>query len=248
MNLTFTDRVAFVSGAGRGIGRDIAIALAKEGCTVICASKNLSSCGKVAEEILAMGLKAEAVALDVSKSAEVKACADELVKKYNRMDIIVNNAGITRDNLMLRMSDAEWDDVIATNLSSAFYVVRHFVKTMMGGRWGRIVNIGSVSGIMGNMGQANYAAAKAGLIGYTKTLARELASRNVTVNLVAPGFIETDMTAVLSESIQEQAKTFIPLKRFGKPADIAGICTYLCSEEGGYITGQTISVNGGMCM
>lgn len=248
MNLTFNNRVAFVSGAGRGIGREIAIQLAKEGCTVICASKNLSSCGKVAEEIVAMGLKAEAYALDVSKSEEVKACADELSKKYGRMDIIVNNAGITRDNLMLRMSDEEWEDVIATNLSSAFYIVRHFVKTMMAGRWGRIVNIGSVSGVMGNMGQANYAAAKAGLIGYTKTLARELASRNITANLVAPGFIETDMTAVLSESIQEQAKAIIPLKRFGKPADIAGICTYLCSEEGGYITGQTISVNGGMSM
>jgi 3-oxoacyl-(acyl-carrier-protein) reductase len=248
MNLTFTDRVAFVSGAGRGIGKEIAISLAREGCTVICASKNPQSCGKAAEEIRAMGFKADSYALDISKREEIKKCADELSQKYGRMDIIVNNAGITRDNLMLRMSDEEWEDVIATNLSSAFYTVRYFVKTMMGNRWGRIVNIGSVTGVLGNTGQANYAAAKAGLIGYTKTLARELSSRNITANVIAPGFITTDMTSALSESITEQVKTVIPLKRFGTPEDIAGICTYLCSEEGGYITGQTISVNGGMSM
>lgn len=248
MNLTFTDRVAFVSGAGRGIGKEIAASLAREGCTVVCASLNPASCGKAAEEIREMGFKADSYALDVSKPEEVKKCAAELTQKYGRMDIVVNNAGITRDNLMLRMSDDEWNDVISTNLSSAFYVVRHFLKTMMGNRWGRIVNISSVSGVMGNVGQANYAAAKAGLIGYTKTLARELASRNITANAVAPGFIDTDMTAALPESVTEQIKGIIPLKRFGKPSDIAGICAYLCSEEGGYITGQTISVNGGMSM
>lgn len=248
MNLTFSNRVAFVSGAGRGIGREIALELAQEGCKVICASKNLSSCGAVAKEIQDMGLEAEAFALDVSKPEDVKRVADEVLKKYGRVDIIVNNAGITRDNLMLRMSDEEWNDVISTNLNSAFFVVRAFLKSMMGGRWGRIINISSVTGVMGNAGQANYAAAKAGLIGYTKTLARELASRNITVNAVAPGFIQTDMTAKLPEAIVEKAKEFIPLKRFGSPKDIAGVCTYLASEEGGYITGQVISVNGGMCM
>ena len=236
MELTFNDKVAFVSGAGRGIGREIAVELAKAGCKVICASKNISSCGAVADEINAMGLNAEACAIDVSKPEEVKNAAAELLKKYGKIDIIVNNAGITRDNLMLRMSDDEWQDVIDTNLSSAFHVVRSFVKAMMGGRWGRIVNISSVVGIMGNAGQANYAAAKAGLIGYTKTLA------------IAPGFIETDMTKKLPESVVEKAKEIIPLKRFGKPEDIAKMCVYLCSEEGGYITGQVISVNGGMCI
>lgn len=248
MELTFNDKVAFISGAGRGIGREIAVELAKAGCKVICASKNIFSCGAVADEINAMGLNAEACAIDVSKPEEVKNAAAELLKKYGKIDIIVNNAGITRDNLMLRMSDDEWQDVIDTNLSSAFHVVRSFVKAMMGGRWGRIVNISSVVGIMGNAGQANYAAAKAGLIGYTKTLARELASRNITANAIAPGFIETDMTKKLPESVVEKAKEIIPLKRFGKPEDIAKMCVYLCSEEGGYITGQVISVNGGMCI
>ena len=248
MELTFTDKVAFVSGAGRGIGREIAIQLAQSGCKVICASKNPASCGAVADEINSMGLCAEACALDVSKPEEVKAAAAELLKKYGKIDIIVNNAGITRDNLMLRMSDAEWQDVIDTNLTPAFHIVRNFVKAMMGGRWGRIVNISSVVGLMGNAGQANYAAAKAGLIGYTKSLARELASRNITVNAIAPGFIETDMTAKLPEAVVEKAKEIIPLKRFGKPEDIARMCVYLCSEEGGYITGQVLSINGGMSM
>lgn len=248
MNLTFSNRVAFVSGAGRGIGREIAIELAKEGCKVICASKNLSSCSAVAKEIQDMGLSAEAYALDVSDAEQVKACAAEILKKYDRVDIIVNNAGITRDNLMLRMSDQEWDDVISTNLNSAFYIVRAFLKSMMGGRWGRIINISSVSGLMGNAGQANYSAAKAGLVGYTKTLARELASRNITANAIAPGFIQTDMTSKLPEAVVEKAREFIPLKRFGTPKDIAGMCVYLASEEGGYITGQVVSVNGGMAM
>ena len=248
MELTLKDKVALVSGAGRGIGRAIALELAKEGCKVVCVSKNISSCGKVAEEINASGGTAEAVAFDVSSPAECKANCAEILKKYDTVDILINNAGITRDNLLMRMSDEEWDAVIATNLSSAFYLCRNLVRAMMGKRWGRIINIASVSGQAGNAGQANYSAAKAGMIGFTTTLARELAGRNITVNAVAPGFIETDMTAALPEAIMEAAKANIPLKRAGKPEDIANVCTYLASEESNYVTGQVIAVNGGLYM
>ncbi len=246
MELTYTDKVALVSGAGRGIGREIALELAKAGCTVICVSRNESSCGSVAEEIRACGGKAESFAFDVSDSGQVKEKCAEILKKYGAVDILVNNAGITRDNLLMRMSDEEWNAVISTNLSSCFYLSRNLVRAMMGKRWGRIINISSVSGIAGNAGQANYSAAKAGIIGFTKTLARELATRNITANAVAPGFIETDMTAKLPENIMEAAKAAIPLKRFGKPDDIARVCAFLASEEASYITGQVISVNGGL--
>ena len=246
MELTYTDKVALVSGAGRGIGREIALELAKAGCTVICVSRNESSCGSVAEEIRACGGKAESFAFDVSDSGQVKEKCAEILKKYGVVDILVNNAGITRDNLLMRMSDEEWNAVISTNLSSCFYLSRNLVRAMMGKRWGRIINISSVSGIAGNAGQANYSAAKAGIIGFTKTLARELAARNITANAVAPGFIETDMTAKLPENIMEAAKAAIPLKRFGKPDDIARVCAFLASEEASYITGQVISVNGGL--
>lgn len=246
MELTYTDKVALVSGAGRGIGREIALELAKAGCTVICVSRNESSCGSVAEEIRACGGKAESFAFDVSDSGQVKEKCAGVLKKYGAVDILVNNAGITRDNLLMRMSDEEWNAVISTNLSSCFYLSRNLVRAMMGKRWGRIINISSVSGIAGNAGQANYSAAKAGIIGFTKTLARELAARNITANAVAPGFIETDMTAKLPENIMEAAKAAIPLKRFGKPDDIARVCAFLASEEASYITGQVISVNGGL--
>lgn len=246
MELTYTDKVALVSGAGRGIGREIALELAKAGCTVICVSRNESSCGSVAEEIRACGGKAESFAFDVSDSGQVKEKCAEILKKYGAVDILVNNAGITRDNLLMRMSDEEWNAVISTNLSSCFYLSRNLVRAMMGKRWGRIINISSVSGIAGNAGQANYSAAKAGIIGFTKTLARELAARNITANAVAPGFIETDMTAKLPENIMEAAKAAIPQKRFGKPDDIARVCAFLASEEASYITGQVISVNGGL--
>lgn len=246
MELTYTDKVALVSGAGRGIGREIALELAKAGCTVICVSRNESSCGSVAEEIRACGGKAESFAFDVSDSEQVKEKCAKILKKYGAVDILVNNAGITRDNLLMRMSDEEWNAVISTNLSSCFYLSRNLVRAMMGKRWGRIINISSVSGIAGNAGQANYSAAKAGIIGFTKTLARELAARNITANAVAPGFIETDMTAKLPENIMEAAKAAIPLKRFGKPDDIARVCAFLASEEASYITGQVISVNGGL--
>ncbi len=248
MELNYKGKTAFVSGAGRGIGKAVALELAKAGCTVLCISKNISSCGKVADEINASGGRAEAWAFDVSKPAEVKDACSHILEKYGAVDIIVNNAGITRDNLLMRMSDEEWDDVISTNLSSCFYVVRNLIRAMVGNRHGRIINIASVSGQAGNTGQANYSAAKAGIIGFTKTLAREFAARNITANVVAPGFIDTDMTAVLPASIIEAAKANIPLKRTGKPDDIAKVCAFLASDEAGYITGQTIAVNGGLYM
>lgn len=248
MELNYSGKVALVSGAGRGIGRAIAVELANAGCTVLCVSKNISSCGKVADEINASGGKAEAWAFDVSKSAEVKDACAQILKKYEAVDIVVNNAGITRDNLLMRMSDEEWESVISTNLSSCFYIVRNLVRAMMGNRRGRIINIASVSGQAGNAGQTNYAAAKAGIIGFTKSLARELAARNITANAIAPGFIDTDMTAVLPPAIVEAAKANIPLKRTGKVEDIAKICAFLASDEAGYITGQTIAVNGGLYM
>ena len=248
MELTYTDKVALVSGAGRGIGREIALELAKAGCTVICVSRNESSCGSVAEEIRACGGKAESFAFDVSDSGQVKEKCAEILKKYGAVDILVNNAGITRDNLLMRMSDEEWNAVISTNLSSCFYLSRNLVRAMMGKRWGRIINISSVSGIAGNAGQANYSAAKAGIIGFTKTLARELAARNITANAVAPGFIETDMTEVLPEKIKEASAAQIPLGKFGKAEDVANAVAFLASEDAGYITGQVLHVDGGMVM
>ncbi len=248
MNLTFNDRVALVTGAGRGIGREIAIALAKEGCKLVCISRNLSSCQSVADEINAAGGFAKAYAFDVASAQESKQNCDEILKDFKKVDIIVNNAGITRDNLMMRMNDQEWDDVISTNLSSCFYLTRNLTRQLLGNRWGRVINISSVSGILGNVGQANYSAAKAGLIGFTKSLAREYASRGITCNAIAPGFIETDMTSALPEKIVEAAKGIIPLKRFGKPEEIASACVYLASEEAAYITGQVLSIDGGMAI
>ena len=248
MELTYTNKVPLVSGAGRGIGREIAIELAKVGCTVICSSKNPASCGKVAEEIVANGGKAEAVPFDVSKPEEIKQACVDILKKYDAVDILINNAGITKDNLLMRMSDEEWDDVIATNLSSAFYLTRNLIRAMMSQRWGRIINISSLSGQMGNMGQVNYSAAKAGMIGFTKSVAKEVASRNITVNAIAPGFIETDMTSVLPESVTKAVLPLIPMKKMGKTSDIASACMFLASDQAGYITGQILGINGGLYM
>ena len=248
MELHYTGKIALVSGAGRGIGKAIADELSKGGCTVICVSKNLESCSKTALEIVAAGGSAEAWAFDVSRSEQVKDACAQIIKKYGAVDILVNNAGITRDNLLMRMTDDEWDSVISTNLSSCFYLTRNLIRQMMGNRRGRIINITSVSGEAGNAGQANYAAAKAGLIGFTKTLARELSSRNITANAVAPGFIATDMTAALPPAIVETAIANIPLKRMGTPDEIAKVAAFLASDEAAYITGQTIGVNGGLYM
>lgn len=247
--MTFTTRTAVVTGAGRGIGKAIAEALAAKGVTVICVSKNPDNCAAVAAGITAAGGKAKSLAVDVAAAdAVAKACA-ALIEEHKTIDILVNNAGITRDGLLLRMSEEDWSSVLQTNLTSCYYWIKGLVHPMVRQRWGRIVNISSVSGIIGLPGQMNYSAAKAGMIGMTKAAAKEFASRSITVNAVAPGFIRTDMTASLSEG--EHAKEIvsrIPLRRFGEAADIANMVTFLASEEAGYVTGQVFAVDGGMAM
>jgi 3-oxoacyl-[acyl-carrier protein] reductase len=248
--LTFKSRTAVVTGAGRGIGRAIAETLARQGVTVICVSKSPESCGAAAAAINAAGGRAKAVPVDVADGSAVGAAAAALLAEFPAIDILVNNAGITRDGLLFRMSDADWHEVLSTNLTSCFHWTKQLARPMTRARWGRIVNISSVSAILGNAGQANYSAAKAGMIGLTKSLAREFASRNVTVNAVAPGFIRTDMTAAFVGDPEASAKILetVPLKRFGDPADIAAATAFLCSEEAGYITGQVFTVDGGMAM
>lgn len=241
-------KIALVTGAGRGIGKSIALRLAAKGHHVICVSRSLDSCGAVAEAILADGGSAEALALDVADKAAVQAACEQLLEKHETIDILINNAGITRDGLFFRMSDADWEDVVATNLTSCFSFIKHLARPMTRKRWGRIVNMSSVIGLTGNAGQANYAAAKAGMIGLTKSLAKEFAARNVTVNAVAPGFIATDMTAELNDKVQEAIIGVIPMKRMGTADDIAAMTEFLVSEEAGYITGQVFTVDGGMVM
>jgi len=241
-------KLALVTGAGRGIGRAIATALVRDGMEVICVSKSPDSCGATAQAITESGGLAQSLAVDVSDGNAVREACEKIIEERERVDVLVNNAGITRDNLLFRMEEEDWNDVIATNLSSCFHWTKALGRPMTRKRWGRIVNVSSVVGLTGNAGQANYSAAKAGIIGFTKSLAREFAARSVTVNAVAPGFIETDMTSGLDERIMEAAISTIPLKRFGTVDDIAEMVAFICSEKAGYVTGQVFTVDGGMVM
>ncbi|MEO5761323.1 MAG: 3-oxoacyl-[acyl-carrier-protein] reductase [Vicinamibacteria bacterium] len=241
-------KVAIVTGASRGIGRGIALALAEAGATVICASRDLAKLEAVVAEITAAGGKAHTHVTDVSSRESIESLISTTVTAHGRIDALVNNAGITRDNLLLRMKAAEWDDVIATNLTSAFISTQAVLKPMLKQRAGSIINIGSVVGLTGNAGQANYAAAKAGLIGFSKSVAREVASRGIRVNVITPGFIETDMTNAMPEAAKTALLGSIPLGRTGSPSDIAALVVYLSSDASAYVTGQTISVDGGFHM
>ena len=243
------NRVALVTGGGKGIGAAIAGELAAEGAVVIINySASAEAAEQVKNEIIAKGGKAETYKCDVSDYSEVKAMAGYITKTWGRLDILVNNAGIVRDNLLMRMSEEDFDNVISINLKGAFNTIKHANRQMIKQRYGRIVNISSVVGVTGNAGQVNYAASKAGIIGLTKSAARELASRNITVNAVAPGFISTEMTDKLPENVKEQMQSQIPLKRLGTTEDIANAVAFLVSDGASYITGQVIEVNGGMNM
>jgi 3-oxoacyl-[acyl-carrier protein] reductase len=243
-----TNQIAVVTGAGRGIGRAIALKFANKGADVVVVSRTQENSEKVAAEIRALGRKAWAHAVDVSDSASVSGAAEKILAEAGKVDILVNNAGVTRDGLLMRMSDADWDSVLNTNLKGAFLVTKAFSRAMIKARTGRIINISSVIGLIGNAGQCNYAASKAGLIGFTQSAAKELAGRGITVNAIAPGFIETDMTAELKEDLKAALIKQIPLGCLGQADDIAGAALYLASPAARYVTGQVLTVDGGMVM
>ncbi|MGC8762193.1 MAG: 3-oxoacyl-[acyl-carrier-protein] reductase [Acidobacteriota bacterium] len=244
----FTNRVALVTGAAQGIGYRIAELLASEGAWVFAGDLNREALDRSVKALEEKGLKAEALALNVADRASCEAAVQEILQKAGRLELLVNNAGITRDALLMRMKPEDWELVLAVNLTGAFHLTQLAVKAMAAQRFGRIVNLASVVGLMGNPGQANYVASKAGIVGLTKVVAREMASRNITCNAVAPGFIVTPMTDVLTDAQKEQMAALIPLKRFGTPDDVARAVAFLLSEDAAYITGQTLSVNGGMYM
>ncbi len=243
------EQTALVTGASRGIGRAIALELARHGANVVVNyAGNQERAEQVVAEIKELGTEAFALKADVANGEEVQVMVKETIAGFGRLDILVNNAGITRDNLIMRMKEEEWDDVLNTNLKGVFHCAKAVTRQMMKQRYGRIINVASVVGVLGNAGQANYVAAKAGIIGLTKTLARELANRNIHVNAVAPGFIETDMTEQLNEETRSQLLEQIPLAALGKPEDIAAVVRFLASKDASYMTGQTLHVNGGMVM
>jgi len=242
------DKVALITGGARGIGQAIALTFAREGADIIVADVNLEIAQKTALEIEALGRKALALEMDVTNYEKVEEGVNKILDKMGKVDILVNNAGITKDNLLLRMSQADWDAVINVNLKGTFNCIKAVSRPMIKQRSGRIISIASIIGLIGNPGQANYAASKAGIIALTKTVAKELASRNVNANAVAPGFIQTEMTARLPEDIKKKMLEAIPLAKLGTPQDVANTCLFLASEESSYITGQVITIDGGMVM
>jgi len=242
------NQVAVVTGAGRGIGRAVALKFAAAGADVVCVSRTVENSEKVAVEVRALGRKAWAVAVDVADLAAVTSAADQILAAAGKVDILVNNAGVTRDGLLMRMGEADWDAVLDTNLKGAFAFTKAFSRPLIKQRSGRIINVASVIGLIGNAGQANYAASKAGLIGFTKSVARELASRGITANAVAPGFIETDMTAALGDAMKTDLVKNIPLGRIGQADEVAEAVLFLAGPGAKYITGQVLTVDGGMVM
>lgn len=246
----FTDRVVVVTGAGRGIGEAIARAFAAEGAKIAVISRTAANAERTASELSAAfpSSAAKAFSVDVADHEAMQATGKEVLEAFGQIDVLVNNAGVTRDGLCMRMSEADWDTVLDTNLKGAFNAFRAFQRPLLKSKHARVINIGSVVGIMGNAGQVNYAASKAGLIGFTKSLAREFASRRLTANVIAPGFVSTDMTAELSDQVRDGALENIPLKAFGEPEDIARATTFLAGDGGRYITGQVLAIDGGMSM
>jgi len=240
------NKVTLITGSARGIGKQIAATFAQEGATIIISDINGDAAAATAKEFVKNSVEASSFACDVTKMQSVEEMVNKILDKYGRIDILVNNAGITRDNLLLRMSESEWDAVVNTNLKGTFTCTKIITKAMLKARSGKIINIASIIGIRGNAGQANYAASKAGIIGFTKSVAREFASRGITANAVAPGYIQTEMTDKLNEKAREEIFKQIPLGKLGTPTDVANVCLFLASSEADYITGQTIVVDGGM--